>query len=113
MWHSKEGGSWEVRVSLAAVGNWIRSFGRLDPQVAFGQGNSRPPRSVPQDEEIAAVAIQLDQSIGDEGAQRISLRERKRMSAVGHSAKLSDTPVKEGEAPMRLYANTPRWLDEY
>ena len=35
------------------------------------------------------------------------------MSAVGHSAKLSETPVKEGEAPLRLNADIPQWLDEH
>ncbi|KAI0088522.1 CoA-transferase family III domain-containing protein [Irpex rosettiformis] len=105
-----EGGSWEVQVSLAAVGNWIRSLGRLDPQVAFGEGKPLPPRSVPQDQEIAAIAVELNQSIAD-GIQKIIPEGRKRMSAVRHSAKLSETPVRVGEASMRLNANTPRWLD--
>lgn len=107
----QEGGSWEVRVSLAAVGNWIRSLGRLEARIGFGQGKPLPPRSIPQDEEIAAVAVQLNQSLGDEGAQVVSTNERKRISAVGHSAKLSKTPVREGEAPIRLNANLPQWLD--
>ncbi len=107
----QEGGSWEVRVSLAAVGNWIRSLGRLEARIGFGQGKPLPPRSIPQDGEVAAVAVQLNQSIGDEGAQIVSTNERKRISAIGHSAKLSKTPVKEGEAPIRLNANLPRWLD--
>lgn len=105
-WHPfavQEGGSWEVRVSLAAVGSWIRSLGRLDPGVAFGQGTPFPPTVNPQDAEIASVSVPLLQSMGD----RPLLCERKRMTAVRHAAALSTTSVEEGEAPMRLNAHDP------
>ncbi|EKM49738.1 uncharacterized protein PHACADRAFT_265389 [Phanerochaete carnosa HHB-10118-sp] len=101
-----EGGSWEVHVSLAAVGQWIRSFGQLEPGVAFGEGAPLPPRSLPQAPEIQAITIELKQSAGD----RVDGDERKVMSAVKHSVVLSATPVHEGEAPVRLDAHLPRWL---
>ncbi|CDO73975.1 hypothetical protein BN946_scf185043.g24 [Trametes cinnabarina] len=100
-----EGGSWEVRVSLAAVGRWIRSLGQLDPVVAFRDGPPLPPRSV-EDPEVARYAVKYKQATKSAG--RVS--EQKTMVAVGHAAKLSVTPVKEGQAPMRLDAHEANWL---
>ncbi len=37
-------------------------------------------------------------------------RERRTMRAVRHAAILSETPVKEADAPMRLDAHSPEWL---
>ncbi|TDL22094.1 CoA-transferase family III [Rickenella mellea] len=95
-----EGGSWEVRVSLAAVGQWIRSLGQLDPKVAFGQGIPYPPRTLPQADEISALAVTIKQARKDDGD----------MTVIGHAAKLEKTPVKEGEAPMVLNLHEPRWM---
>ncbi|KZT00500.1 CoA-transferase family III [Laetiporus sulphureus 93-53] len=101
-----EGGSWEVRVSLAAMGHWIRSLGRLDPETAFGRGLPFPRSMVPQDPEIAALATELVQSDGDTG----KLEDLKTMQAISHAAILSKTPVQEGRAPLRLNAHVPQWL---
>ncbi|PIL35193.1 hypothetical protein GSI_02983 [Ganoderma sinense ZZ0214-1] len=55
-----EGGSWEVRVSLAAVGQWIRSLGRLDPVTAFKDGVPLPPRSM-QDPEVTRYTSRVSE----------------------------------------------------
>ncbi|OBZ71633.1 Formyl-CoA:oxalate CoA-transferase [Grifola frondosa] len=99
-----EGGSWEVRVSLAAVGQWIRSLGRVDPVMAFSEGRPMPPRVLPQDPEIARLAVSVNQS-GD-----AMTSEPKRMTAISHAAIMSATPVRESEAPMRLDAHSASWL---
>ncbi|KAI0917561.1 hypothetical protein AcW1_007269 [Taiwanofungus camphoratus] len=100
-----EGGSWEVRVSLAAVGQWIRTLGRLDPALAFGEGPSMPAAG-PLDPEIAVLAIPFDQSTDD----RASAKQRKTMTAIRHAAVLSKTPVREEDAPMSLDAHAASWL---
>ena len=99
----QEGGSWEVRVSLAAVGQWIRSLRRLDPVTAFRDGLLLPPRSM-EDPEVARYTSQVSEVKTPQGAERRSMR------AVKHSAVLSATPAREEEAPMRLDAHLPEWL---
>ncbi|KAJ7163309.1 CoA-transferase family III domain-containing protein [Mycena filopes] len=97
-----EGGSWEVRVSLAAVGQWIRSFGQLAPEEAFGpMAKPLPLAVVPTDSEIAELSIPWSSSNG------------RRMTALKHAAVLSRTPVREGEssqAPISLNAHSAEWL---
>lgn len=95
-----EGGSWEVRVSLAAVGQWIRSLGRVSPR-----GPPFPPRVFPRHPEISNLSIPWRQSVASDG--------RREMIAVKQAAVLSRTPAKEGptsEAPMALNVHTPTWL---
>ena len=110
----QEGGSWEVRVSLAAVGNWLRSLGRLEPSVAFGEGKPAPPKVLPQDPEIAALSVSLVQSSEDspkdETKANAGKRAQPRMTAIKHAAELSVTPVREGEAPLELNTHEPKWL---
>ncbi|KAJ6584679.1 CoA-transferase family III domain-containing protein [Mycena capillaripes] len=97
-----EGGSWEVRVSLAAVGRWIRSLGQLTPQEAFGPAaRPFPPRVLPLHPEIAGLSLPWRSN----GVRK--------MTAVRHAAVLSRTPVREGEssqAPMSLDAYAAEWL---
>lgn len=100
----QEGGSWEVRVSLAAVGKWIRSLGRLEPSIGFGEGKSLPAKVIPQDPEIAALSVSLVQSSEDK------MTSNKKMTAISHAALFSETPVREEEAPMRLNAHSATWL---
>ncbi|KAH9950632.1 CoA-transferase family III [Amylocystis lapponica] len=100
-----EGGSWEVRVSLAAVGQWIRSLGRLDPRVAFGGGRPMPVRAMPLDPEISPLTVEIRQSVeGNESAEP-----RKKMTAIGHAALLSKTPVREREASICLQSHSAMW----
>ena len=100
----QEGGSWEVRVSLAAVGQWIRSLGRLDPTTAFRDGIPLPSPSK-EDPEVAKYLTQVleTKTLHNDG-------KRKAIKALKHAAVLSATPVVEGEAPMRLDAHSPEWL---
>ena len=93
-----------MRVSLAAVGRWIRSLGQLDPVVAFERGPPLPPRSM-GDPEVSQYAVRIRQAQGLGG-----VTELKTMTVLAHAAKLSATPVQEGEAPMRLDAHLPEWL---
>ena len=104
--YRQEGGSWDVRVSLAAVGQWIRSLGSIDPAIAFGQAKPLPPRSM-DDPEVSQFVARINE------AKSIHHQEgtpRKVMRAVKHVAVLSGTPVREGEAPMKLDAHHPEWL---
>ncbi|KAJ7081361.1 CoA-transferase family III domain-containing protein [Mycena belliarum] len=97
-----EGGSWEVRVSLAAVGQWIRSLGQLSPEEAFGStAKPFPPRVFPLDPEIEELSLQWRSPWG------------RTMTAIRHAASLSRTPVREGDssqAPIVLDAHSPEWL---
>ena len=103
----QEGGSWEVRVSLAAVGNWIRSLGRIEPHIAFGEGAPMPSRSLPYPPEITKLAVAVEESPDEDNDVR---RKRTRVMAVlPHAAYLSKTPAGEGRAPMRPDANRPVW----
>lgn len=88
------------------MGQWIRSFGQLDPTVAFGEGMPHPPRTLPQAPEIAALTVELRQSTGDKDRKE----PLKRMTAIRHAAELSETPVKKVEAPLVLDDHLPRWL---
>ncbi|KAJ3487111.1 hypothetical protein NLJ89_g11745 [Agrocybe chaxingu] len=86
-----EGGSWEVRVSLAAVGQWIRSLGRLSPHQAFGIGKPFPELGVPLQAELGGLSIEWREHKGDDGKGK-----GRKMTALRHAAVLSRTPVREG-----------------
>jgi len=105
----QEGGSWEVRVSLAAVAQWIRHLGQLDPVTAFGEGPPLPPRAAPRAPELTALSINVRQAKPDRQISD-SKFEPKTMTVLRHAAVLSATPLKEGEAPMVLEAHEPKWL---
>ena len=92
-------------MSLAAVGNWIRALGRLDPQTDFGEGEPLPPRTIPQHDEIAAISVSLKQSIDEKEIVAVP----NTMIALQHAAVLSATPVHCGDAPMRLNAHGAKW----
>ncbi|KAF9013160.1 CoA-transferase family III domain-containing protein [Cyathus striatus] len=84
-----EGGSWEVRVSLTAVGQWIRSLGRnLD---GFSIGRPFPKAGEQEVEELLWIR------------------------ALKHPAVLSLTPVREGGedgiAALKLDAHDPVWIE--
>ncbi|EIW81119.1 CoA-transferase family III [Coniophora puteana RWD-64-598 SS2] len=103
-----EGGSWEVRVSLAAIGQWIRSLGRLDPAEAFSpQAKGFPKQTAPVDPEVAGFSTSLTESPGDDGKARNQLRT---MTAIEPAAVLSRTPARQTEAPMGLNRHNPAWL---
>ena len=83
-------------------------MGQLDPVVAFGTGKPLPPRVLPQDPEIAALAVHLKQSKGDKEHEKTQTL--KTMTAIKHAAVLSETPVREEEAPIELNVHLPVWL---
>ncbi|KZT28820.1 CoA-transferase family III [Neolentinus lepideus HHB14362 ss-1] len=104
-----EGGSWEVRVSLAAVGQWIRSLGRLESQIGFAQGAALPPRTYPLSSEIANLSTTIQECWGSNNGET-ERKPAKIMTAIRHAAILSRTPVREGEAPMSLNKHAAEWL---
>ncbi len=103
----QEGGSWEVRVSLAAVGHWIRSLGRLDPVIAFTDGRPLPTRSMDDSEVVKFTTRFMEAKTRYKSDTE---KERRVMTAVRHAAVLSATPVRQGDAPLRLDAHAPEWL---
>jgi len=61
-----EGGSWEVRTSLAAVGQWLRSLGRVEASIAFQQAQKLPESTVPMPQEIQSLTEMARSANGDE-----------------------------------------------
>lgn len=102
-----EGGSWEVRASLAAVAQWLRSLGQLPPDTAFGDGKPLPKRMNLPNLEVVALSVTLHEATGDKRDVEGPLRT---MTAIRHAARLSVTPVKDVEAPMGLNRHRPVWL---
>lgn len=93
-------------MSLAAVGQWIRSLGQLDPDIAFGEGRPLPGRTFPQAPEVAELAAHMKQAQGDKPYEG-PLSD---MTAIRHAAILSKTPVREEGSALSLDAHLPRWL---
>ncbi|KDQ11111.1 hypothetical protein BOTBODRAFT_57645 [Botryobasidium botryosum FD-172 SS1] len=100
-----DGGSWEVRVSLAGVGQWLRSLGRFDPEVAFGDCQPMPRRTFPPVQEIQDLS-----STAPHGGRKKESVAPVKFTAIRHAAILSETPVREGKAPLVLNAHKPEWL---
>ncbi len=68
---SLDGGSWQVRVSLARTGHWLRGLGRRHETIGL------PPQA---NEDVVAFLEPSDSGFG-------------RMEAIRHPALLSDTPA--------------------
>ncbi|OJY63989.1 MAG: carnitine dehydratase [Rhodospirillales bacterium 70-18] len=81
---AEEGGSWQVRVSLAGTGNWLRSLGRLPLGLAAAD---------PGQAEVADLLEESDSEYG-------------RMQAVRHAAVLSETPA-HWALPARRAGSSP------
>lgn len=84
---AEEGGSWRVRVSLAATGRWLRGLGRL------ADGFAAP--ELAQDE----VAGFLEESESGFG----------RLSAIRHAAQMSETPARWEAPAMPLGTHDAAW----
>ncbi|KAF8955300.1 CoA-transferase family III domain-containing protein [Flammula alnicola] len=88
-----EGRSHEVRISLAAVGKWIRSL-------AFGPHIPPfPERTWPLDEEIGRLSVGWTERWGKDLLNKAALGEplrRRRMTALRQAAVFSVTPAREG-----------------
>ncbi|MXP63672.1 CoA transferase [Roseomonas sp. M0104] len=84
---AEEGGSWHVRVSLAATGQWLRGLGRL------ADGFAAPD---PGQEDIADLLEDSESGFG-------------RLSAIRHAAQMSATPARWAVPPMPLGSHEPVW----
>ncbi|KAL0960917.1 hypothetical protein HGRIS_005926 [Hohenbuehelia grisea] len=111
-----EGGSWEVRVSLAAVGQWVRSLGRVDSVEAFGRAKPLPSTI---DDEVRSLLVEWPvlQSHGDstDHGDDDERGNDRFMLAFRHAGILERTPVKEGNrgtAPLVLNAHAPEWIGQ-
>ncbi len=83
-----EGGSWLVRTSLAQVGEWLKSLGRIDG------GHTAPD---PKPDDIADLIETSDSGFGP-------------LRAVRHAAILSATPARWVLPSMPLGHGKPEWL---
>jgi hypothetical protein len=120
----QEGGSWEVRVSLAGVGEWLRTLGRLDAEQAFGEATKRlPPRELGfRSEELESLLVDIPRSPMDKKRRRRkptanadalgenAFAEGRVLRAITHAAKLEETPVRNGTAPLIRHAHAAQWL---
>jgi crotonobetainyl-CoA:carnitine CoA-transferase CaiB-like acyl-CoA transferase len=84
---TREGGSWQVRVSLAQTGHWLTGLGRLP------QGFDCPE---PAGEEIKALLEVLGTSFG-------------RLSFIRHAARMSETPAGWTRPSVPLGTHAPVW----
>ena len=82
-----EGGSWHVRVSLAQTGHWIRNLGRVPNGLAC------------PDPDAEAVQDRLERSESGYG----------HLTAVKHSAVLSETPARWARPSVPLGTHKPKW----
>ncbi|MET9017714.1 MULTISPECIES: CoA transferase [Streptomyces] len=87
---AREGGSYEVRVSLAGVSNWAYELGTFSPEVA---------RSVPPDSLPAAERFTRSTPLGE-------------LSLVAPPVRLSETPPSwRGPLLVPRGSSQPHWLD--
>ncbi len=80
---AREGGSWHVQVSLAGVGRWLRTLGRVD-----GLQAKRPP--------IEPYVDTVDSGFG-------------RLQVLRHAARFSATPARWRRPSMPPGSHPPRW----
>ena len=85
---SVEGGSWLVRVSLAQVGQWLRSLGRVPDGVTV------PDQHIDEVSDLLEVA---ESGFGE-------------LTVVRHAAKLSETPAHWTLPSVPLGSHAPEWL---
>ncbi len=83
---AEEGGSWHVQVSLAGVGHWLRSLGRVD--MKHGMAVPAPTRD--------AYVEEVDSGFG-------------RLQVLRHAAQFSATPAYFRRPAMPPGSHAPRW----
>jgi DNA-binding IclR family transcriptional regulator len=83
---TEQGGSWQVRVSLAQTGHWLRQLGRIDGM------NCRDPG-------FEDVRDRLHETTSGFG----------RLTAVRHAAAMSETPPQWARASVPLGTHAPAW----
>ncbi|QRV83164.1 CaiB/baiF CoA-transferase family protein [Ceratobasidium sp. AG-Ba] len=97
----KEGGNWHVDVSLLGTANWVRSLGRIDPNDAFNhEAMSYDIPKTSSSSELAPLLVEVPSAKNN----------TPRLRALRHSAALSLTPVRVGQAPGGLSSHAPEWL---
>lgn len=111
----QEGGSWEVRVSLAGVGEFLRNLGQLDDELAF-KGRDIPKKMSPPDPEIMDMLtpyyIRERHSETDSPSSPKPIRERTLM-ALEPAASLALSSSHKSTArqvPGSLDCDLPTWL---
>ncbi len=87
---AREGGSWMVKVSLAAAGQWLVGRGTFPTSEISGLPME------PSEEEIARMTMQTDSVIG-------------RLTHLGPTIKLSETVPGWSRAPVPLGSDPPAW----
>ncbi|KAF5376806.1 hypothetical protein D9757_008876 [Collybiopsis confluens] len=96
-----DGGSYEVRVSLAAVGQWLKSLGCIPPTTAYGIARPLPMVTYPPVQEV--------KDLSSEWVERNDPTHGRKMTALTHAGILSETPAREREAPMGLNSDSAWW----
>ncbi|MDJ0386698.1 CoA transferase [Roseomonas sp. E05] len=85
---AEEGGSWRVRVSLAATGQWLRGLGRV------ADGFAAPD---PGQAEVADLLEESESGFG-------------RLRAIRHAARMSATPARWEAPAMPLGSHEAAWI---
>ena len=99
-----QGGSWQVQVSLAGVGLWLRSLGRVAAGVAAGQ----PPDIEPWlEDSVCGFGGQHAGQHGDPVSPQT--RATATLRAVRHAAVFSVTPARYARLSMPPGSHPPVW----
>ena len=91
-----QGGSWQVQVSLAGVGLWLRSLGR----VPNGLLATKPDRAPLLEDTVCGFG-------GTESARQMAT-----LRAVRHAAQFSVTPAGFDRPSMPPGSDAPAWLGD-
>ena len=91
-----QGGSWQVQVSLAGAGLWLRSLGRVPDGLLARQPDTEP--------------LLEDSPCGFGGTE--SARQMATLRAVRHAAQFSVTPAGFDRPSMPPGSDAPAWLDD-
>jgi hypothetical protein len=97
---AQEGGSWEVRVSLAGVGQWLRDLGQFPPEESF-RGKAIPERTASLDDEIKPLSQKYE--------VRNPLYRDQSLVALKPAAVLEGIAVPAPEVPSNLACDACQW----
>jgi hypothetical protein len=103
----QEGGSWEVRVSLAGVGQWLRDLGQFQPSEVF-KGMSLRPRTNPMDQEIQYLSEEW--SIRYRSGDGHEPRDQRTLSALRPPVQLEGVAYRSREVPGSLNRDPAAWI---
>ncbi|KAG8822853.1 hypothetical protein FRC19_005113 [Serendipita sp. 401] len=97
-----EGGSWEVRVSLAGVGQWLRDMGQLGAEDAF-KGETMPARQAPMVEEVSNLSRNYV-------VRNPAGKSPRTLTALKSAICLDNVPDIVAEVPGSLKCDSIKWL---